>query len=72
MMYSIRVCLSVAVILSVIVKPNQCELFTSLGHLTKIVESEIEVSKYLRNFLNLEQERLKEAEKYTPRLLINP
>jgi len=63
MIYSIRVCLSVAVILSVIVKPNQCELFTSLGHLTKIVESEIEVSKYLRNFLNLEQERLKEAEK---------
>lgn len=42
---------------------GKAELFTSLGHLTKLVESEAEISKYLRNFLNHEYEKLKEAEK---------
>lgn len=39
------------------------ELFTSLGHLTKIVESEAEIAKHLREYINNEREKLELAEK---------
>lgn len=58
-MVSIRVVLW----LTILGRLVNSELFTSLGHLTKIVESEAEIAKHLRDFLNLEREKLVKAEK---------
>lgn len=63
-MLSIKNWMLLVAVLLHMTRSGNCELFTSLGHLTKLVESEAEITKYLRNFLNYEYEKLREAEMF--------
>ena len=52
------------VVLVFLMRNSSAELFTSLGQMTKLVETEVHVTNYLKKFIDFQTDKLSEAKEY--------
>jgi hypothetical protein len=53
--------ISVALTLAVLLRNASADLYTSLGQMTKLVETEVHVTNYLKKFIDFQSYKLEEA-----------